>query len=96
MAIDVHGSVTEPSHAELRDRVVLARSVLGHAPLYRAVRLALRALEGASIEELVAEDSPHEHPAADEPREYLRGWHDGYDAGRAAGLEQRNEDGTAA
>jgi hypothetical protein len=84
----------EPTHAELRDRVVNARSVLGDAPLYRAVRKALAALDGASLEDLAAGHVEHEHPAGDEPREYLRGWQDGYDAGYVAGAERR--DGTAA
>lgn len=79
----------ELSGDELRIRIALAKSVLGHAPLYRAVRKALAALDGASIAELAAaEDEPREPPRG-EQREYLRGWHDGWDAGYAAGTDRR-------
>lgn len=83
--------VTDDS-AELRSRIAIARSVLGHAPLYRAVRKALAALDGATLEELAADEGEPEEPPAGEPQMYLRGWHDGWDAGHAAGLER----GTAA
>ena len=70
----------ELSNAELRSRVAIARSVLGHAPAYRAVRKALAALDGATLEELAADQEGAQDPP-EGPREYLRGWHDGYDAG---------------
>lgn len=79
-------AVTDDS-AELRARIANARSVLGHAPTYRSTVKALAALDGASLEQIAADDcGPQEAPASS--REYLHGWHDGYDAGRAAGLEQ--------
>jgi hypothetical protein len=85
--------VTDDS-AELRARIAIAKSVLGHAPLYRATTKALAALEGASLEELAADDcGPQEAPAGS--REYLRGWHDGHDAGYAAALERLGADGTS-
>lgn len=84
----------QPGAEELRSRIVNAKSVLGHAPLYRAVCLALSALDGATLKQLAAADEQRPDPPAGEPRQYLRGWHDGYDAGYAAGLERR--DGTAA
>lgn len=78
--------VTDDS-AELRERIVLARSILGHAPLYRAVQEALAALDGASLEELCARrDEPGVPPPGSAV--YLRGWHDGHDAGYAAALER--------
>lgn len=80
--------VREPTTDELRSRIDIARSVLGHAPLYRAVRKALAALDGASLEELAADRDEAKEPPPGEPREYLRGWHDGYDAGHAAKLER--------
>ena len=78
----------EPA-AELHARIVNAKSVLGHAPLYRAVRLALAALDGATLAQLADDDdaTPQEPPAG-EPREYLRGWHDGWDARDAAQYER--------
>jgi hypothetical protein len=80
MIIETPGT-TELSNDELRSRIALAKSVLGHAPLYRAVRKALRALDGASIEELAAAElDGAQEPPDDEPRMYLRGWHDGWDA----------------
>lgn len=79
-------AVTDES-AELRERIVLAKSVLGHAPTYRSTLKALAALDGASLAELAAWDcGPQDAPGGS--REYLRGWHDGYDAGHAAALEQ--------
>jgi hypothetical protein len=79
-------TVTDDS-AELRGRIAIAKSVLGHAPTYRSTMKALAALDGASLEELAGWDgAPQEAPAGS--REYLHGWHDGYDAGHAAGLEQ--------
>ena len=88
-------SVTDDS-AELRARIALARSVLGHAPLYRAVTKALAALDGASIEELAADTGETGTAPAGESREFLRGWHDGYDAGYASALERDVPSGTAA
>jgi len=80
--------VTDDS-AELRARIALAKSVLGHAPLYRAVVKALAALEGASLEALAADSGEREkHETPPGSREYLRGWHDGHDAGYAAALER--------
>jgi hypothetical protein len=70
----------ELSNAELRSRLDIARSVLGHAPAYRAVRKALAALDGATLEELAADQEVTQEPP-EGPREYLRGWHDGWDAG---------------
>lgn len=87
--------VTDES-AELRGRIAIARSVLGHAPLYRAVTKALSALDGASLEDLAADQDQPDGPPEGEPREYLRGWHDGYDCGYAAGLERRDHGGEAA
>lgn len=87
--------VTDDS-AELRARIVLARSVLGHAPLYRAVSKALAALDGASIEDLAASADRPECVPEEGSREYLRGWHDGHDAGYAAALERGGADGPAA
>jgi hypothetical protein len=79
-------AVTDES-AELLGRIAIVRSVLGHAPTYRSTIKALAALDGASLEELAAMDcGPQEAPAGS--REYLHGWHDGYDAGHAAALEQ--------
>lgn len=82
-------SVPEVTFEEMHSRIVNAKSVLGHAPLYRAVRLALAALDGATLGELAAADdvTPQEPPPG-EPREYLRGWHDGWDARDAAQLER--------
>ena len=85
-------SVTDES-VELRGRIAIARSVLGHAPLYRAVAKALRALDGASLEELAADQDEPDGAPEGEPREYLRGWHDGYDAGYAAGRDRRTHGG---
>jgi hypothetical protein len=79
-------TVTDDS-AELRARIAIAKSVLGHAPLYRAVTKALEALNGASLEELAAADCGRQEAPAGS-REYLRGWHDGHDAGHADALEQ--------
>ena len=77
----------EPDFDELRSRVAIARSVLGHAPLYRAVRKALDALNGATLAALAADDDrAHAVPAGS--AENLRYWHDGYDAGYAAALER--------
>jgi len=84
--------VTDDS-AELRARIAIARSVLGHAPLYRSVRKALAALDGATLEELAADHDAPERCPDEGSREYLRGWHDGHDAGRAAALEQFAADG---
>ena len=80
----------ELSNAELRSRVDIARSILGHAPAYRAVRKALAALDGATLEELAADQEVTQEPP-DGPREYLRGWHDGYDAGYTTAAERRGE-----
>lgn len=85
--------VTDDS-AELRSRIAIARSVLGHAPLYRAVRKALAALDGASLAELAADDDRPERCPEEGSREYLRGWHDGHDAGMSTALERMNADGT--
>lgn len=82
-----------PSYDELSSRIAIARSVLGHAPLYRAVRKALAALEGASLEQL-ASDEREAHDVPPGSAANLRYWHDGYDAGYAAALERR--DGSAA
>lgn len=88
---DQGADVRELSLDELRSRVDIARSVLGHAPLYRAVQKALRALDGATLEELAADAGESGDPPDGEPREYLRGWHDGHDAGYAAGRERSGE-----
>ncbi len=77
----------ELSNAELRSRVDIARSILGHAPAYRAVRKALAALDGATLEELAADQAVVQEPP-DGPREYLRGWNDGYDAGYATATQR--------
>lgn len=82
------GAPCDPTYDELRDRIVIARSVLGHAPLYRAVRKALAALDGASLADLAADDDRPQRPPEEGSVEYLRGWHDGYDAGYAAALER--------
>ena len=79
----------ELSNAELRSRVDIARSVLGHAPAYRAVRKALRVLDGATLEELAADQEVTQEPP-EGPREYLRGWHDGYDAGYTTAIQRRD------
>jgi hypothetical protein len=92
-----HRAPAEPAYDELRSRISIARSVLGHAPLYRAVTLALSALDGASLAELAAEPSaPSTEPPPGEPRQYLRGWHDGYDAGHAAAVDQSRRSDSAA
>jgi hypothetical protein len=77
----------EPTTDELRSRIALARSVLGHAPAYRAIRKALAALNGASLAELAADQEVTADPP-DGPREYLRGWHDGWDAGYTTATER--------
>ena len=87
----------EPTSAELRSRVDIARSVLRHAPTYRAIRKALRALDGATLAELAADQEVTQDPPEDESREYLRGWHDGWDAGYTTAIERTAEaTGTAA
>lgn len=87
----------ELSGDELRSRVAIAKSVLGHAPAYRAIRKALRALDGATLEELAADQEVTQDPPDGQPREYLSGWHDGWDAGYATALERAGgADGTAA
>jgi hypothetical protein len=80
------------SNDEMRGRMAIARSVLGHAPGMRAVRKALQALDGATLEELAADQDVSEEPPPG-PREYLRGWHDGWEAGYATAAERH---GTAA
>lgn len=85
----------EPTREELLERVALARSVLGHAPLYRAVRNALGALDGSSLEQLCAEREDV-GGAPGGSAENLRYWHDGHDAGYAAALEATRRDGSAA
>ena len=82
----------ELSNAEMQSRVAIAKSVLGHAPAYRAIRKALAALDGATLEELAADQDATQEPP-DGPREYLRGWHDGWDAGYTTAAERH---GTAA
>lgn len=72
---------------EMWDRIVIAKSVLGHAPGMRAVRKALGALEGATLEELAADQDVSQEPPPGS-REYLRGWHDGYDTGYAEATER--------
>ena len=86
----------ELSSDELRSRIAIAKSVLGHAPAYRAIRKALRALDGATLEELAAGQEAAQDPPAGQPREYLTGWHDGFDAGYATAGERLGVDGTAA
>lgn len=84
------------SNDELRARIAIAKSVLGHAPLYRAIRKALSALEGATLEELAADQDVAKEPPLGEPREYLRGWHDGWDAGYTTAFERLGDiDGVA-
>lgn len=78
----------ELSSEELASRVAIARSVLGHAPAYRAIRKALRALDGATLEELAKDHDGPQDPPDGQPREYLRGWHDGWDAGHATANER--------
>lgn len=86
----------ELGNDELRSRLAIARSVLGHAPAYRAIRKALRALDGATLEELAADqDGPHDPPDG-QPREYLRGWNDGWDAGYTTAAERHAAPETAA
>ena len=77
----------ELSSDELRSRIVIARSVLGHAPAYRAIRKALQALAGATLEELAADQDVSQEPPPG-PREYLRGWHDGWDAGYTTAVQR--------
>lgn len=85
---------SEPTTDELRNRITLAKSVLGHAPLYRAVQEALSALDGASLEDLCSQrDEPGVPPPGS--REYLRGWHDGHDSGYAAALERLRQESPA-
>jgi len=80
----------EPGREELRSRIAIARSVLSHAPLYRAVTEALAALNGARLAEIAADaGAAHDTPAGS--AENLRYWHDGYDAGYAAALERSGE-----
>jgi hypothetical protein len=79
--------VTDDS-AEMRSRICIAKSVLGHAPLYRSVRKALAALDGATLAELAADQDAPERCPEEGSREYLSGWHDGHDAGYAAALER--------
>ena len=86
----------ELSNDELRSRIAIARSVLGHAPAYRAVCKALQALDGATLEQLAADQEVTQDPPDGEPREYLRGWNDGFDAGYTTALERFGVDGTAA
>lgn len=78
----------EPDYDELRSRIAIARSVLGHAPLYRAVRKALAALDGATLAELAADDDRPQRVPEGASREYLRGWHDGHDAGRTTAFDR--------
>jgi hypothetical protein len=85
--------VTDDS-AELRARISIARSVLGHAPLYRAVQEALAALEGASLADIAASRDLPERCPEEGSREYLRGWHDGHDAGYAVARERLGADST--
>ena len=84
-----HGAPQEPTYDELRSRIAIARSVLGHAPLYRAVSQALAALDGATLAELAADHREPAEPPEGEPRMYLHGWHDGWDAGYATGTERQ-------
>lgn len=72
---------------ELLSRIAIARSVLRHAPTYRAIRKTIAALDGATLEELAADQEATQDPP-DGPREYLRGWHDGWDAGYATAVER--------
>jgi hypothetical protein len=82
------GAPDEPTYQELRDRINIARSVLGYAPAYRAVRKALAALDGATLDELAADQKVAQDPPAGEPREYLRGWNDGWDAGYTTAVQR--------
>jgi hypothetical protein len=87
--IPVTDQATLPSYDELRSRIAIARSVLGHAPLYRAVTKALAALDGAALADLAArEDEAHNAPPGS--AESLRYWQDGYEAGYAHGIERRD------
>lgn len=81
----------ELSSEELRSRIAIAKGVLGHAPAYRAIRKALAALEGATLEELAADQEVAQDPPGGQPREYLRGWHDGWDAGYTTAVERFGE-----
>lgn len=85
----------ELSNDELRSRIDIARGVLGHAPAYRAIRKAVRALEGATLEELAADQEVTEDPPGGQPREYLRGWHDGWDAGYTTAVERFGSSGAS-
>lgn len=89
-------SPEELSNAELRSRIAIAKGVLGHAPAYRAIRKALRALEGATLEEMAADQEVTQDPPDGQPREYLRGWHDGWDAGYTTAVERFGNSETAA
>jgi len=88
MARPEQDSPGEPGNAEMRSRVAIARSVLGHAPAYRAIRKALAALDGATLEELAADQEVTREPP-DGSRDYLCGWHDGWDAGYTTAMERR-------
>jgi hypothetical protein len=81
------GASPELTSDELHGRIALAKSVLGHAPAYRAMRKALAALEGASLAELAADQEVTDDPP-DGPREYLCGWHDGWDAGYTTAVQR--------
>lgn len=72
---------------EMWNRIVIAKSVLGHAPGMRAIRKALEALDGATLEELAADQDVSEEPPPG-PREYLRGWNDGFEVGYATAAER--------
>lgn len=76
------------SNDELRSRIAIARGVLGHAPRYRAIRKALAALGGATLEQLAADQEAAGEPPHGEPRQYLSGWHDGWDAGYTTAVER--------
>lgn len=76
MSTEVTEATEELGIDELRSRLALARSVLGHAPAYRAIRKALRALEGATLEELAAD----QEVTADAP--------DGWDAGYTTAVQR--------
>ena len=77
----------DPTKQELRDRIANAKSVLRDAPGMRAIRKATEALEGASLEELAADQDFSEEPPPGSA-EYLRAWQDGYDTGYAAATER--------
>lgn len=76
----------------LLQRIGLARSILGHAPESAHVLMALRALDGAGMAELVADKRWHGTALGlDGPRcpGCLIAWGDGWRAGHDEGIHRR-------